>query len=196
MSMPQGFEQDVDDLDFGEQIGDEDLDLAEEDDTEPAAQPETAAQEASITPAAPTRTGDPSRAKAFARRVAAKAVQLTAADTDDLAVLSALLGVTGDAVDLTVAVMTGDRTAITVAADVERIAAADPFSAAVTAQETGRTRMRAVAGLLHALGETASATLNGSDAKAAVAVAQGVHRMSAAARARLAHASALARRTV
>lgn len=184
-----------DDLDAEEDADDLADDLADLDAEPPAAPGRPSADEVGAGAPPASRPVDRTRTKAFARRVAAKALQIEAADEADRAALSALLGVTGDTADLTVAVMTGERTAIVTAGDVERIASADPFSAAVTAQETGRARMKAVASLLHALGETGSASLNGSDAKAAIAVAQGVHRMSETAKQRLARASSLARRT-
>lgn len=202
MSMTADFETDTDEREDGvetDDLTDDDLDddLEDDEDQEPTVSPQAAVADPG-TPSAPAvvRSADASKTKAFARRVAAKTMQLAGAAPEDLTVLSALMGTSGDVVDLAVAVMTGDRTALTVAGDVERIAAADPFSAAATAQETGRPRMKAIAALLHALGETASANLNGSDAKAGIAVAQGVHRLSKAARERLERASALARRTV
>jgi hypothetical protein len=191
-----GIDDDVDD--FDQDVVDDDL---LDDDEDDAADP---AADGPVEPTSPdpARAGErpadsKARTRAFARRTAAKALQLADASPDEIAALGALLGVgSGDLVDLTVAVMAGDHGTNQVVGDLATLAAADPFEASVVAQERGRTRRRAMYTLLHALGEVPSASLNGSDAKAAVQLAKAVHSMSPAGKQRLEKAAVLARKSV
>jgi len=134
--------------------------------------------------------------KAHVRRVAAKVVQLQDADGSDLQVLASLYGVEADAVEVTVAIMTSDRSALTAVRDLSDIASAsDPFEAMVTAQERGRARMRAVHDLLGALGQASDKSLTANDAKAAMSVARDASKLSEQATQVLGRVLELARRT-
>lgn len=171
------------DLDQIEDLGDDEGD----DDGETTAA-------AAGTPGAARRTGPN---KASVRRVGAKLLQLQDADTDDLAVLASLYGVEADPLEVTVAVMTTDRSALTAVKDLTDIAEADgPFQAMVVAQEKGRARMKGVHALLVALDAASAASLNGNDAKAGAALAQDVVGLPASAKESLSRVLDLARRTV
>lgn len=135
--------------------------------------------------------------KASVRRVGAKLLQLQGADADDLAVLASLYGVDPDPLEVTVAVMTTDRSALTAVKDLTDIAEADdPFEAMVVAQEKGRARMKGVHSLLVALDAASSASLNGNDAKAGAALAKDVTGLAEDAKTSLSRVLDLARRTV
>lgn len=135
--------------------------------------------------------------KASVRRVGAKLLQLQGADADDLAVLASLYGVEADPLEVTVAVMTTDRSALTAVKDLTDIDEADgPFEAMVVAQEKGRARMKGVHALLVALGAASSSSLNGNDAKASMAVAKDVTALPDSAKKSLSRVLDLARRTV
>ncbi|WP_251153782.1 hypothetical protein [Cellulosimicrobium sp. Marseille-Q4280] len=135
--------------------------------------------------------------KAGVRRIGSKLLQLQGADADDLAVLASLYGVEADPLEVTVAVMTTDRSALTAVKDLTDIAEADgPFQAMVVAQEKGRARMKGVHSLLVALDAASAASLNGNDAKAGAALAQDVVGLADEAKSSLSRVLDLARRTV
>jgi len=133
--------------------------------------------------------------RALVRRVAVKAATINSAPADHRALLASLFGVEDEPVELTVAIMAGDRSALAAITDLEQIADEDPFEAGVKAQEKGRGRMRAMHQLLVALSQDVPANLNGSDAKAAITIARAAHRLDADARAQLAAVVDLARRS-
>jgi hypothetical protein len=145
------------------------------------------------TSAAARRSGP---TKAGVRRVGSKLLQLQGADTADLEVLASLYGVEATALEITVAIMTTDRSALTAVKDLTDIAEADdPFEAMVVAQEKGRARMKGVHSLLVALDAASSASLNGNDAKAGAALAKDVTGLAEDAKTSLSRVLDLARRT-
>lgn len=172
----------TDDDDALDQDGDDELDEDSSD------EPVTATS--SATPARRTGTS-----RALVRRIAAKAETIAAAPPAHRELLATLFGVEDTTVDLTVAVMTGDRTSLAAISDLEQVAEAGPFEAGVTAQALGRARMRAVHTLLRSLGEVETASLNPSDTKAAIAIAKAAHSLSSAAREQMADVVALARKS-
>lgn len=113
--------------------------------------------------------------RALIRRVANKAGELAAAPPARVQTLASLLGCSTELPDLTYAVMTADRSALSPASDLQTIAEAtaeDPFSAGVVAVGMGRTRMRSVWSLLQTLGVDVAGSIPASDAKAGVALAK------------------------
>lgn len=143
--------------------------------------------------AAPRRAGP---SKAAVRRVGAKLLQLQGADDEDVLVLASLYGVDADPLEVTVAVMTTDRSALSAVRDLNDIAEAeDPFEAMQRALEKGRHRMKAVHGLLAALSAATVQSLNGNDAKAGAALARDVLALPNEAKGSLARVLDLARRT-
>ena len=173
---------------------DDELDGLGEDDQDYDDEGDDVAEEAAgAQPGTVRRTGPN---KAAVRRVGTKLVQLQDADADDLAVLASLYGVEADPLEVTVAVMTTDRSALTAVKDLTDIAEADDaFDAMVVAQAKGRARMKGVHSLLVALGGAKSASLNGNDAKAGAALAKDVTRLDDSAKQSLDRVLELARRT-
>jgi len=157
-----------------------------DDDQDPA---EASPQPASAAPRRATSN------RALVRRVAVKAATITSAPADHRALLASLFGVEDEPVELTVAIMAGDRSALAAITDLEQIADEDPFEAGVKAQEKGRARMRAMHQLLVALDQDVPANLNGSDAKAAITIAKAAHRLDDDARTQLTAVVELARRS-
>lgn len=105
------------------------------------------------------------------RRVAKKVVELQEADEQDVQLLASLLGSSSeDVTELTLAVMTSSRGDTAALADVKEIAEANEAERAVQALTMGKPRMKALWGVLAALGAV-NATMPASDAKAALALA-------------------------
>lgn len=83
--------------------------------------------------------------RATVRRVATKMDNLTRAPEERREILTALLGASSnDPVELTIAVMTGSRAAMTPVTDLLAVADSDPLAAGITAMSLERSRMRAV----------------------------------------------------
>jgi hypothetical protein len=133
--------------------------------------------------------------KALIRRVANKATELTGAPKARKETLASMLGCSTELSDLTFTVMTADRSALAPAADLNAIAAEDPYSASVVALSQGKTRLRGVWGLLTTLNADVPATIPASDAKAAVAVAKAIGKLPDSARDELAKVVALGRKS-
>lgn len=143
-----------------------------------------------------TRVRDLVRDKGLIRRAATKATTLQGVPAAHLTLLAGLYGVDATPVDVTVAILTTDKSALTALTDITAIGDADPFTASVVALEAGRGRMRAVHAALIAAGAVdVPAALNPSDAKAAVTIAQAVHKLEKGAKANLTAVAALAKRT-
>ena len=136
------------------------------------------------------------RERSFARRIAAKAVEIAAAPEPDRTTLAGLLGCPADVVALTAEVMGAPRGAATRAVtDLDHIAAADPMEAPIKVATLSRDRQRALWNLLASLGVAGSSPpLN--EFKQALATAKAVFAVDAETRQRLAGAVALARRSV
>ncbi|GEL47770.1 hypothetical protein CHO01_28860 [Cellulomonas hominis] len=166
----------------------EDLDLDEEEVDDPSAN-------SSVPGSVPGSAHRVGPSKASVRRVGAKVIQLQGADDQDLMVLASLYGVEPDPLEVTVAVMTSDRSALMPVRDLTDIAKATGFAAMVTAQEKGRGRMKAVHALLTALGGASTGSLNGNDAKASMVIAQDVLALPKSAKESLDRVLDLARRT-
>src|SRR6478735_7830613 len=134
------------------------------------------------------------RERSFARRVAAKAMEIAAAPEPDRSTLAALLGCPADVVSLTAEVMGAPRGAATRAVtDLDEIAAADPMEAPIKVATLGRDRQRALWNLLATLG-VAGSTPPLNEFKQALATAKAVFPVDADTRRRLAGAVTLARR--
>ncbi len=133
------------------------------------------------------------RERSFARRVAAKAVEIAAAPEPDRKTLAGLLGCPADVVTLTAEVMGAPRGAATRAvSDLDSIAAADPMEAPIKVATLSRDRQRALWNLLASLG-VAGSTPPLNEFKQALAAAKAVFAVDAATRKRLAGAVTLAR---
>ena len=134
------------------------------------------------------------RERSFARRIAAKTVEIAAAQEPDRNTLAGLLGCPADVVSLTAEVMGAPRGAATRAVtDLDDIAAADPMEAPIKVATLGRDRQRALWNLLASLDVVGhSPPLN--EFKQALATAKAVFAVDDATRRRLAGAVALARR--
>lgn len=119
----------------------------------------------------------PSRANTnrLIRRVAAKAAEVAAADRSTLDVASHLLGCENELTDLTASIMTADRSSTQVLTDLDKIANADMFEAAVIAGELGTNRMKRIWALLASMGLAPGSDLPASSAKASITVAKTVH---------------------
>lgn len=144
----------------------EELEAAHGADDETAA--EQAGKKPEAKPASRKRSG-PDRG--LIRRVAKKVVELQEADEQDVQLLASLLGSSSeDVTELTLAVMTSSRGDTAALADVKEIAEANEAERAVQALTMGKPRMKAVWGVLAALGAV-NATMPASDAKAALALA-------------------------
>jgi len=134
------------------------------------------------------------RERSFARRVAAKAVEIAAAPEPDRTTLAGLLGCPADVVTLTAEVMGAPRGAATRAvSDLDLIAAADPMEAPIKVATLSRERQRALWSLLASLG-VAGSTPPLNEFKQALATAKAVFAVDAETRKRLAGAVTLARR--
>jgi hypothetical protein len=134
------------------------------------------------------------RERSFARRVAAKAVEIAAAPEPDRTTLAGLLGGPAVVVTLTAEVLGAPRGAATRAvSDLDLIAAADPMEAPIKVATLSRDRQRALWNLLASLG-VAGSTPPLNEFKQALAAAKAVFAVDAETRKRLAGAVALARR--
>ena len=134
------------------------------------------------------------RERSFARRVAAKAVEIAAAPEPDRKTLAGLLGCPADVVTLTAEVMGAPRGAATRAvSDLDSIAGADAMEAPIKVATLSRERQRALWNLLASLG-VAGSTPPLNEFKQALATAKAVFAVDADTRKRLAGAVALARR--
>jgi hypothetical protein len=134
------------------------------------------------------------RERSFARRVAAKAVEIAAAPEPDRKTLAGLLGCAADVVTLTAEVMCAPRGIATRAVtDLDGIAAADPMEAPIKAATLSRERQRALWSLLSSLG-VAGSTPPPNEFKQALATAKAVFAVNADTRQQLAGAVTLARR--
>ncbi|MGC0252673.1 hypothetical protein [Pseudactinotalea sp. Z1748] len=109
--------------------------------------------------------------RALIRRVATKSAELAQASDADVELLATLLGSPTETVELTVAVMTASRGAVSALSDVKDLAAADGAERAVLAMTMGRPRMKSLWAVLEHLGAV-SGSLAASDAKAALALAE------------------------
>ncbi|KQP63009.1 hypothetical protein [Nocardioides sp. Leaf285] len=112
--------------------------------------------------------------RALIRRVANKAQEILDTDTVVRSMTAGMLGVTDNVGDLTLAIMTADRTCAQPIDDLYRIAEADSFEAATVTGALGRERMKAVWALLDAFDAAPSATVPASNPKAALALAKHV----------------------
>lgn len=133
--------------------------------------------------------------RAHTRRVAAKVIALIEAPSDAVDLLGSLLGVEASPVELAVAIMHADRSALGVIKDIKDIAASDPFETAILTVQRGRDRMRAMNTVLQAVGASDTATLHASDMKAALSVARSIGLLQAEHVARLDAVVELARKT-
>jgi hypothetical protein len=134
------------------------------------------------------------RERAFARRIAAKALEISAATETDRAMLAGLLGCDADVVTLTVEVMNAPRGAATRAvADLDHVAAADPMEAPIRVATLTRERQRALWNLLTKLGVVSTGPPQ-NEFKRALATAKAVFAVDTDTCKRLAGAVALARR--
>jgi len=134
------------------------------------------------------------RERSFARRIAAKALEISAATEPDRAMLAGLLGCDTDVVTLTVEVMNAPRgTATRAVADLDHVADADPMEAPIRVATLTRERHRALWNLLAGLGAVSSAPPQ-NEFKQALATAKAVFAVDADTRRRLAGAVELARR--
>lgn len=148
--------------------------------------------------------GDPSRrARATARRrsadknlirrAAVKVLELTNADPDDRRLLAAVLGVDDDPVQLTVAVLSADRNALTGIQEILDLADTNPIERGVVLMSLGRPKMRAIWQMYTDLGvDGIDGNIPGVDAKAAMALAKA--ELDGEVRARLGRVTELAKR--
>jgi hypothetical protein len=134
------------------------------------------------------------RERSFARRIAAKALEISAATEPDRAMLAGLLGCDTDVVALTVEVMNAPRGAATRAvADLDHVAAADPMEAPIRVATRTRERQRALWNLLTNLGAVSTGPPQ-NEFKQALATAKAVFAVDTDTRRRLVGAVQLARR--
>lgn len=129
--------------------------------------------------------------RGLVRRVATKSVDLAAAAPRERELLASLLGSGTEIVELTVAVMTAPRGALSVLGDVKDLAEAGEAERAVLALTMGKPRMKTLWSVLADLG-VVSGGIPASDAKAALALSRAD--LNDDARARVERVATLARR--
>ena len=133
--------------------------------------------------------------RALIRRAATKAETLRRAPKEQVRLLAAMLGVDAtNTVELTVAVLTADRSALSVGRGLIDLAGMDQMELAVTASSLERTELRK----LWAFASDAGAdlgTVPAADAKAALAFARAVAALDKAVLDKVAAAIELARKT-
>ncbi|MDQ2740465.1 MAG: hypothetical protein M3Y35_18020 [Actinomycetota bacterium] len=169
-------------------------DALEDDELDEEGVDEADADSRGPSPKAHPRIAGRDGSRALIRRVAQKAVELSAAEPDQRALLSSLLGCTDDQVDLTVAVMSAGRAAFRPVSDLAAIAEADAMEAGLMAAALGRPRMKAAWSVLEGIGAV-SGGMPSADMKAAIALAKGAKGMSAKDNATIEAAVALGRRS-
>lgn len=116
--------------------------------------------------------------KALVRRVAAKAIALTDADPMARALAAQVVGTPDEVVDLTVAIMTGDRSSQQVLADFKSLVDVSDVEAAIAFMGMPKPRAKAVWALLNSLG-VAPKAMPGGDAKAAMSVVAALGKVGA-----------------
>jgi len=144
---------------------------------------EPADRDSSANPVSPAADADQGpvrlragRERAFARRIAAKALEISAATEPDRAMLAGLLGCDNDVVTLTIEVMNAPRGAATRAVtDLDHVAAADPMEAPIRVATLTRDRQRALWNLLTTLGAVSTGPPQ-NEFKHALATAKAVFR--------------------
>lgn len=110
------------------------------------------------------------------RRVAVKSQEVIDAPEKTRKVAAHVLGCPDDMPSLVTAIMTADRGTAQVFNDINTVAEADMFEAAVAAGALGRDRMKRVWSMLGLLGLVKSSNLNASNSKAAIEVAKAIHK--------------------
>lgn len=132
--------------------------------------------------------------RATVRRVATKMHDLSQASAERREILTALLSAPStEPIDLTVAVMTGARSAMTPVTDLLSVADSDPLAAGITAMSLERSRMRAVWQLAAQL-QLVEGAIPSADTKAALALAGALQNVDDEHRAELDAVQALARK--
>jgi hypothetical protein len=121
--------------------------------------------------------------KALIRKIAAKALEVAAADDSTCLLTAALLGSGEDTVELTTAIMTAGRGAGQPLSDIAEIVTAlkdEPWEAGVIATALDATRQKAVWNLLYARDAVGSPTQPKSQQKAGSAIVKAIHGLTEA----------------
>ncbi|WAC50239.1 hypothetical protein [Frigoribacterium sp. SL97] len=125
-----------------------------------------------------SRSGKRNPERAAIRRVAAKLEQLRVAEPAHLELLSTALGVANTPVELTVAVMAGNRTALAALNDTVALSQPmDPYDGIISATALGRARIRGVWSVLNEFGAV-QGNLPASDIAAGGAIAKAAGNIS------------------
>lgn len=112
--------------------------------------------------------------RALIRRVAGKAAEVNGTDEHTVTVAAHLVSSSTWLAELTTAIMTAPRSALSAVHDLHTIADSDQMEAGVTAAAMGRGRIKALWSLLSALEATSTSSPPASDAKAAIALVRAV----------------------
>lgn len=175
-----GFNETEEDLLDPDEAIDAELDGDTDSETEPL--DEEAPEEGSTTGAAGAKAKAATKpSRGVFRRVAAKTLEVQEAADTVRAVAASLLGSSEDVVELTTSIMAAPRMTNSPLGDIEAISDAcreDPFEAAITAGALGRTRLKGIWSLLHAVGSVGTPAPPAADAKAALAVVKAVNKLT------------------
>ncbi|MBG0738700.1 hypothetical protein IV500_04600 [Paeniglutamicibacter antarcticus] len=115
------------------------------------------------------------------RRVASKTIEVQEASPTVRSLAAAQLGSSDEVIELVTSIMVAGRASTSPLGDIETIQHAiknDPWSVGITATALGRTRLKSIWSLLHALGAVGTPTPPASDVKAGIAVAKAVNDLS------------------
>jgi len=135
--------------------------------------------------------------RTLVRRSATKLLELADAPAADRELLGSLFGVTdptADIVELTVAVLTADRSSLEPVRALTELSEMDGLEVGITASAMPRPEVRRLWGILRSL-DLASGALPAADAKAALALARAVVKVDKATIERLESVLVLAKRT-
>lgn len=169
-------------------IDDESVDLPvisgdAEDDYETGAEGDESADETGTGAASGPRAALAKPNKAFIRKVAAKAIEVNAAEDSTRILAAALLGTSEDTVDLVAGIMTAGRGAGQPLADIGEIVTAlkeEPWEAGVIATALDAARQKAVWNVLYARDAVGSPTQPKSQQKAGSAIVKAINGLTEA----------------
>ena len=140
---------------------------------EPATEPAAAAEKTTR-----SRSGKRNPERAAIRRIATKLEQIRTAAPEHLELLSTALGVTNSPIELTVAVMAGNRSALSALNDTIALSVPmDPYDGIIAATALGRPRIRGVWSVLNEFGAVQGA-LPAADIAAGGAIAKAAGNLS------------------
>lgn len=160
----------------------------------PAAEPDTAESESTGKISAKEKA---KLNRAAYRKGASKAIELSGASETALTILAELTSTANDPAELAASILSAPRGLVQPLDDINELAADitdNPLAAGLTAVAWGSSRIKAVWGVLHAVGELETARVPAADVKAAMAILDPVGTLSDSLRAAIEEAIKLSAR--